>query len=182
MHWAKVKERGTNWLQFCKEIAKLPLGQLWRHNQAGDLPGEENKIDKKSLAMLVKANDGKKGWTYTHYPMGNKHNRDAVRKANEDGFTINLSADSVEQADAYADLGIAPVVVVLPKDAESQAKFLTPKGRRIVVCPAARTDVDTNCEKCQLCTVANRKVIVGFPAHGAAAKTVSQRATLPIVG
>lgn len=185
MHWKKVSE-GTqrnvlNWISFCKAIAKLPIGQLWRHNAAGDLPGNQNKIDSKALAILVKANKGKKGFTYSHYPMTNKHNRNAIAQANREAFTINLSADNLEQADAYVDLGIAPVVVVLPKEAESQGKIFTPKGARVVICPASRNDVDISCQKCQLCAVASRKVVVGFPAHSVAKNYVSQIAALPIL-
>src|SRR6187431_3010559 len=38
-HWEKVTEKGLDWSAFCLQIAALPEGQLWRHNQAGDLPG-----------------------------------------------------------------------------------------------------------------------------------------------
>lgn len=183
MHWRKVVERGMHWVDFCAKIAKLRKGTMWRHNQAGDLPGQNNQIDKGALDMLVKANKGKQGFTYTHYPMTNEVNRNAVKEANEKGFTINLSADSIEQADALADLNIAPVAVVLHKNvAESLAKIFTPKGRRVVVCPASRSDIEMDCASCGLCAVSGRKAIIGFPAHGTAAKTVSQRASLPIVG
>jgi hypothetical protein len=33
------------WDSFCDTIATLPEGTLWRHNQAGDLPGLGDKID-----------------------------------------------------------------------------------------------------------------------------------------
>jgi len=44
MHWRKIGEggRGDQWDFFCKAVAKFPEGQLWRHNQAGDLPQADN--------------------------------------------------------------------------------------------------------------------------------------------
>ena len=44
IHWDKVPERGTSWEEFCERIAQLPAGALWRHNQAGDLPGDGTRI------------------------------------------------------------------------------------------------------------------------------------------
>src|SRR5580765_150236 len=47
IHWRMVSNgtRGTDWNGFVSQIALLPPGQDWRHNQAGDLPGENNDID-----------------------------------------------------------------------------------------------------------------------------------------
>ena len=41
IHWRKVTEglAGMPWKAFTAAIAQLPLGILWRHNEAGDLPG-----------------------------------------------------------------------------------------------------------------------------------------------
>jgi len=171
MHWAKVDkgERGTDWQTFCGAIADLPSGQLWRHNQAGDLPGTGNRINTAELSALVIANHGKRGFTYTHKPM-TKTNAGAVKNANKAGFTVNLSADTVAQADTLAALDIAPVVVVLPIDAKRETK--TPQGRTIATCPA--TYMNTNCKDCGLCARQDRKVIVGLPAHGVSKRTASQ--------
>jgi hypothetical protein len=178
LHWRKVVERGMTWLAFCKEIAKLPMGQVWRHNQAGDLPGKNKRIAFKALTQLVKANKGKRGFTYTHKPMNVPGNRTAVRYANKNGFVINLSADNLKHADELANLNIAPVCTVLPSDAP--LKSFTPEGRHVIVCPAEYRD-EVNCGNCQLCGVSGRKSIIGFRAHGTASKTVSSRASLNIV-
>ncbi len=71
LHWSKVSDgsRGTDWRTFCESIASLPEGQLWRHNQAGDLPGMNLEIDRIMLADLVDANKGRNGFTYTHKPV-----------------------------------------------------------------------------------------------------------------
>lgn len=172
LHWRKVTngERGTNWGEFCKAIAALPDGQFWRHNQSGDLPGDGENIDRNALAQLVQANKGKRGFTYTHYPMSNSADRDAVHLANANGFTINLSANNLAHADQLAALGIAPVVVVLPIDATKNLE--TPQGRKVVVCPATVRD-DVSCDTCQLCQ-RQRSTIVGFPAHGTGKKKAAK--------
>jgi hypothetical protein len=167
-HWNKVTrgDRGSGWGDFCEDIAALPDGQLWRHNQAGDLPGEGNRINTTELGQLVAANKGKRGFTYTHKPM-TSDNRIAVTAANAHGFTVNLSANNATHADELAALEIAPVVVVLPSSVQGNVKVETPAGRRVVVCPATYRE-DITCASCGLCQVRDRKVIVGFPAHGAA--------------
>lgn len=176
LHWAKVteKKRGTeDWLAFCSSVAGFKPGQVWRHNQAGDLPGAGESIDALQLDMLAIANAGRRGFTYTHKPvLDDAANALAVKRANASGFTVNLSADSLEQADAYAELGIGPVVTTLPSDAPRGLK--TPSGRHIVICPAQERD-DVTCASCKLCTVASRKSIVGFKAHGIGARRVDQR-------
>ena len=148
------------WSQLCTKIAELPIGTLWRHNQAGDLPGQGDRIDRWSLNALVKANSGKRGFTYTHKPLNSTNAAAAIAAANERGFTVNLSADNLAEADQLADAAIGPVVVVLPDTIQGNAEIHTPAGRRVVVCPATYRD-DTSCSKlsqakgCELCQRAN---------------------------
>jgi hypothetical protein len=162
------------WEEFCNKVDDLPKRTLWRHNTAGDLPGENEEIDVKAFAKLVDANRGKKGFTYTHKPVGYEGvglvNASAIYAANKSGFTVNLSADSLRQADYLSSLNIAPVVVVLPTDSPKQLK--TPEGRHVIVCPAEYANVQ--CNTCKLCTK-DRKAIVGFRAHGRRQKEVNRR-------
>jgi hypothetical protein len=162
LHWAAVSNgtRGTSWGEFCETIAQLPDGQLWRHNQAGDLPAVGGSVDAVKLGQLVAANQGKRGFTYSHH-------RDAaslawIRHANNWGFTVNLSANNLADADALADHQAGPVVVVLPSTQNQNTT--TPAGRTVIVCPATQRD-DVSCATCQLCQ-RQRAAIVGFPAHG----------------
>jgi hypothetical protein len=147
---------------FLDKIKRLPKGQLWRHNQAGDLLGNGDSLDIAALAALVKANKGKRGFTYTHKPLNTQQERDAIRDANKGGFTVNLSANNLAHADTLAELNIAPVAVVLPESQVSNCT--TPQGRKVVVCPATIKD-DVSCFTCGLCA-RQRDAIVGFPAHG----------------
>lgn len=182
LHWEAVTagERGTDWSTFVDQIRALPADTLWRHNQAGDLPGDGTSIDVESLSELVRANVGKRGFTYTHYSADDVGNRLAIRYANASGFTVNLSANDTTHADTLADLGVGPVVTVLPRDTVGRT-VRTPAGRTVVVCPATYRD-DVSCATCQLCQRADRTTIVGFPAHGSGAKKASAVAsrTIPI--
>lgn len=164
IHWRKVTQgdRGMPWGDFCESIGALPNGQLWRHNAAGDLIGAGESIDPVALGQLVAANQGKKGFTYTH-KTNHADNFQWIKAANDWGFTVNMSANSLDHADQLADTGAGPVVTVLPIDAPP--KQTTPKGRTVVTCPATYRE-NVSCATCQLCAVSDRTTIVGFPAHG----------------
>jgi hypothetical protein len=170
--WRKVSERkaGVAWDSAMNEIRKLPQGQLWRHNQAGDLPSDGTAINAELMRDLVKANRGKNGFTYTHHRPEVAGNADLVAMANREGFTVNLSADNLERADQLAALDIAPVVVVLPSNQMTATK--TPSGRAVAICPAILSD-SVNCATCGLCASTTRKAIIGFPAHGASKRKAS---------
>ena len=172
LHWNKIPYRGMPWEDFCEAIAALPAGTLWRHNQAGDLPGDgADRIDGPALMDLVEANLGRRGFTYTHYDPTKGDNAYWIAAANAMGFTINLSADTLKQADAYADLGIGPVVTVLPSSTDRHG--VTPEGRTVAVCPATQTE-GVSCATCQVCAK-QRQAIIGFPAHGSRKKVINLR-------
>ncbi len=176
LHWNRVTDgsRGLNFADFLKAIESLPKGTLWRHNQAGDLPtlsSESSIISHYALLRLTGANNGRNGFTYTHHHVTGRDsiadlNRIAIRRANDHGFTVNLSANNLHHADELADTNAGPVVVVLPSDQVTNTE--TPKGRRVVVCPATKRD-DITCATCKLCA-RQRTTIVGFPAHGGTSK------------
>ena len=171
LHWSAVsdKKRGTGWDEFCDAIGALPAGQLWRHNQAGDLPQQNGTIDPVKLGQLVAANIGKRGFTYSHHRDG--ASLSWIKTANEWGFTVNLSANDLNDADYLADQNAGPVVVVLPSTQNENLK--TPAGRPVVVCPATQRD-DVSCATCQLCQ-RQRAAIVGFPAHGSRHRVINLR-------
>lgn len=161
-----------SWDELCKRVAKLLPTQMFRHNQAGDLPKLPGtiKIDRAKLMKLAKASHGKRGFTYTHHNVLNDlDNREAVAEAGKLGFVINLSANNLRHADALADLNIAPVAAVVPMDVATNQT--TPAGRKVVICPATIRD-DVSCADCGLCA-RTRDFIIGFPAHGAAKRKAS---------
>ena len=173
LHWAKVTsgERGDTWSGFIAKVQSFKEGQLWRHNQAGDLAGDGKRLDADANDQLADANTGKRGFTYTHYPvLTDKHNASVVKRMNEKGFVVNLSGNNLAHADALYDLDIAPVTTVLPETQTTNTT--TPKGRKVIVCPATIRD-NVSCATCQLCA-RNREAIIGFPAHGTSKRKANE--------
>lgn len=178
MSWDKVAERGGSLDQLCESIAALPEGQLWRFNVAGDLPGHGETVDAVALGEIVRANFGRRGFTYTH-----KKSADGLHwaaHATRWGFTVNLSADDAGDADALAEADAGPVCCIVPMD--TPEKTYTPAGRTIIVCPAQSRD-NVTCETCGLCARADRGVIIGFRAHGTRARVTDAKArrVIPIM-
>jgi len=195
-HWDKVTEgeRGDDWPTFISKIKALPPMQKWRHNQAGDLPGDMEELDGDKCVDLARANEGKRGFTYTHYDvLDNFQNAIIVNVMNHLGFTVNVSANNLDHADKLCDMDIAPVATVLPIEWERKNKkekgetvwlealedyrkriadLHTPKGKKVAVCPATYKD-DVSCASCMLCEKWDRNVVVGFPAHGTSKKKAS---------
>ena len=178
-------------------IRKLPYNQLWRHDQAGDLPGRGNRISEYQLKRLVKANGPRRGFTYTHKPVLPKagrepakymlENRRLIKWANEEGFRINLSANNLTMADAYVELNIAPVISIAPMLEDpwwdqwgTPQRITTPKGRPCIICPES-AGKNVQCSTCGLCQLAAveypsllRSDIILFPAHGTRKAIVSE--------
>lgn len=169
IHWARLNNKGLDFRQLLLNIKLIQSGNIWRLNQAGDLPGKGEKINAVKLKQIVYANKGKRGFTYTHKHVL-KSNHKLIKWANNNGFTINLSANNLVHADELAGLNIGPVVTVTPIDAP--VKLTTPKGRKVIQCPATYKEGVT-CLSCQLCQK-QRGVIVHFPAHGIAKKRVDK--------
>ena len=174
INWDKLDrgERGLVWSTFLDKIKALPDGQLWRHNVSGDLPNiSDNELSECAVSDLVSANRGKRGFTYTHYPMTHTNKR-IVKTANTSGFTINVSTETLKDAVKYHKQGL-PTVTLLPEDAPKALKY---KGVDIVTCPA--TYRETSCKECKLCSISKRDFVVGFPVHGTkkkqAAKLIDQ--------
>ena len=171
MAWNKVPVRGGDLGALCASVAALPPGQLWRHNVAGDLPGHNEEVDAHALGEIVRANIGRRGFTYTH-----KKSAEALHWALEAtrwGFTVNASADDAGDADALMDVYAGPIVAIVPMD--TPEKTTTPNGHTIIVCPAQTRD-NVTCASCGLCAMPDRSVIVGFRAHGSRAKVTDAKA------
>jgi len=172
--WAELNDgrnKGISWKAFLQEIRNLPDGTFWRHNQYGDLAHRDGKINLVMLIELVAANKGRCGYTYSHHEVltgpNAAWNRLAIRYANNNGFTINLSANNLVEAVQLQKLGIAPVVSIIPKDSPN---VIRTKEMTMVVCPALSRE-DMTCEKCQLCSRQHhQRAIVGFKSHGIGAK------------
>ena len=129
------------------------------------------KIDHAMMRQLIRANRGRGGFTYTHHnPVDNAG---IIAESNANGFTVNLSSNNVTEADTMAEMEIAPVVTLLPTD--SAKVTFTPKGRKVVRCPAETSDRVT-CQTCRLCHKTDRPII-GFTPHGSGKKVTQEIAT-----
>jgi len=183
MHWRKVSrgERGDTFDVFCSKLKALPAGTTVRGSQAGDQPGENDEIDREMFAEMVESCAHLDAYSYTHKPvLGDseieKSNREMIKFANDNGFTMNLSANNLAHADRLAALDIGPVFVVLPHDTDPAMKRTrTPGGLPVVMCPADK-DRGITCKKCRLCLKADRRVVAGAIAHGSGKKKASRAA------
>ena len=187
IHWQRVSNGDAvkySWANAMMQIAALPKGQLWRHNVSGDLPQTDGLIQYNLVQQLIDANRGKRGFTYTHHDVQSNSsncywNKAIIAACNAQGFTVNLSGNSLEHADELKALDIGPVVTICPEGTEKQ--FKTPAGNTVVICPATYRD-DIQCSNCGLCAVSSRKSIVGFPVHGIAKKKAHKVFMLHSIG
>src|ERR1700722_12388129 len=176
--WDRVEKNGMDFKSFLAAVRKLPRRQLWRYGQAGALPASPDDIK-----ALAQANAGRPVLAYTH-----RRDFDAIKDAATQGFNINLSADSVSEADRLIKTGL-PVVTILPSFYQKRPdedlreyrtrvggrlRLETPAGNPIAICPA--TYAETTCALCQACAKPRPGgVIIGFPAHGSNRKHVDAR-------
>ena len=68
VYWHWRKRLALSLAELCRLIRTIPGGSLWRHNVAGDLPGNGETIDAAALHKIARANRGRRGFTYTHKP------------------------------------------------------------------------------------------------------------------
>ena len=176
LHWDKVTrgERGGDWLHLQDAIfkAKLLPGTLLRHNQAGDLPHENGVLNWSVIQYLYSIFRAAKlrAFTYTHHKQ-TEYNLQVVADCNAAGFTVNLSCDTESRAAEMHKAGY-PSVCVTPQD--DQRKSWQVDGVKFQTCPAQLRDGVT-CQTCQLCSVADRPIVLAFRAHGSGARKVSER-------
>jgi hypothetical protein len=123
------------------------------------------------MDLILEANRGKRGFTYTHKPLTEK-NLSWIEKSNRKGFTVNISTNSVRHAiETVRKAPQAPVVTLLPAD-HTEERFER-DGVSFRVCPAQVRD-NVDCSKCGLCAIPKRPFVIGFIAHGTKAKKVSE--------
>lgn len=176
IHWRALSEgRAATALDaagLLGAVSALSKGQLWRMNEAGDLPSDSAEIDAEFLRSLTAANKGKRGFTYTHHEL-TAENTAEIKRANNAGFTVNISTNNPAHADRVMNAGYSLPVVTLMTGDEWQGKNTakTPAGYTIVRCPAEYLP-NITCNTCGLCAVNTRKGIVGFTAHGTSKRRV----------
>ncbi len=164
-HWRNVERTGVSFDALLEQIRALPRNTIWRYATAGDLPGVGDTLDIAALERLTAANEGRRGFTFTHKPLTSRAEQQAVRRANDSGFTVNLSADNPQHLVRRRALGCGPVALVVPMGTDLTGL------NSFVPCPAEHRGL--TCAECQLCTRSDRKSIVAFGAHGQSKRQVS---------
>lgn len=165
LHWNKVSDTGVSSQDLADKLAELPMGQLWRHNVAGDLPTLNGTIDTLEMMPILRAvkNRQLKTILYTHHAF-TRNNVARLQIMREHGVNVNASCESIEQANHALDNGINSVMVT-PIGSPRREKI---GSTTLVACPAQYRD-NVTCASCGLCAhdrVASR-VVVTFEAHGA---------------
>lgn len=164
--------------QFAEWVATLNPGQLWRDRVGGDQVPSATKplnIDARTFNRVTRANHqaDARGFSYTHYPL-NAHNVRLIRAARLNGYTLNVSADSMAEAakikSRFPDL---PVVALGPADYE---KGHVSGDVQFVQCPATYVE-NMDCQRCKVCAYFDRKAVIVFPAHGKAKRSAEIIAT-----
>jgi hypothetical protein len=176
LHWDAVsdgpwrdKPRGTDIESFIASLRSLPEGSCFRHNQAGDLPHVNGLINAHALELITDACKERKliAWTYTHHSVDNMNNTVLIKRSNNEGLTVNVSAHNQQQAADLHRKGL-PSVCIVPKN--ETRKAWDHDGVKFLVCPAQWSD--KNCAECKLCSVADRACVVAFKAHGTGSRKV----------
>jgi hypothetical protein len=158
----RFDKAATNYDQFLEKIQNLPKSQIWRHNEAGDLAGNGESIDQDALAALVHANEGKRGFTYSHKALTSEQNIALVQYANNNGFTVNASCETLEQIELANSAGVPACLTVSENGPQ---KIKTESGTIGLTCPN-ELNKSIQCDRCQLCAKSGRKFFVIFHAHG----------------
>jgi len=191
IHWEKIStgERGLTFDELLGKLRGLSTKLRKKSNnrlrirlwQAGDMPGLNNRINPKQVRQLVEVlQDFDEPFGYTHKPLNVGQNLSLIKFCNDNGVTINLSANNLLHVDYLADKKIGPVSVTLP--ATPPKKIVTLAGRKVIICPAVLTNERVTCASCggskgSLCWRVDRNYIVGFPAHGFRVKKASEVAS-----
>jgi hypothetical protein len=186
LHWDRYSnDKNDNYNKFIDEIKlyrKYTPTKLWRHNIVGDLVVDKDfKIHAKKLNQLINANNKGSVICYTHHhtikdKKGknklSRYNLNRIKEANQKGFTINLSTDSIEQGKELFKKTKLPTVTTL-KTTKNQYKKLSDNEKKeykkellkdnIVICPEQTNNI--KCLDCKLCSRSDRKTIIGFLEH-----------------
>ena len=171
LNWDKVTsgDRGGTFKELLNNIKALKPGTIWRACVAGDIPSNtKGEISRTYIKGITEANQGLKGYTYTHNRLDIGQNISLLKTANKKGFTVNISTESEAAAD-NAVLNSLPAVIVV-KSTETRSTWLTKNKNKILVCPAQTNGA--NCIDCGLCQSRPKNLIIAFRAHGNQAKKI----------
>lgn len=170
----------------------LPAGALVRWNVSGDVLGDDGEAYRLAILRAHRARPDLGGWLYTH--AWQVPQVAAWGRALPENVRCVASIDDARDLPAARALGWRTVAVaVTPADgtdgwtqataAQATAALRAATGeRRIVACPAQRTDgAKVGCADCRAC---ERDSTILFAVHGAlrqAGRALAARRSLPVV-
>lgn len=147
---------------------------LFRHNVAGDIAfPNSNMIDGERLSTIVEACNkvasiaevNLMGYTYTHCILSMQNVKKA-REAQDKGFTVNFSCETVEEVKEVKLMDCNAVVTSI--NPQETVKSLKAEGLKALQCPA-QTIEGMDCKKCKLCA-RDRDAVIVFEVHGNGSK------------
>lgn len=181
MVWSKVT-KGTDpslltYSEMISKIRALKAGSYLRMNTAGDLETNKNgTINRNKLRQLISATRHLVVFHYTHHK-----DPETVRWANEQGYNLISSVDSVEELQHYHG---CPTSLVLDKElhplkhevrsdwknrisktVREVRQLLKSKGRQLVLCPAQYPETSQTCKSCKICSRLRSDQTIGFISH-----------------
>lgn len=174
IHWRRLNANvtGTDWVGLNDQVkARPPKSGLVRFGVAGDLPqhGQTGEINGNLVGLLQGIFKGLKVYGYTHHRQS-PHNLQIIQEMAANGWYVNFSCDSLQDAVDTVKRGY-PAVTVVSENETRQRWYVD--GVPVVVCPAQTRD-GMDCATCRLC-MGPRKCVVAFRAHGAKRKSVTRR-------
>ena len=158
------EERGVTPDRFIKQVAALRPGTLFRHNVGGDLWHTRGRINRLLLKNLTAAVQHlAAAWTYTHH-VPDSFNQYALRRATADGFTVNISTETLDDAVKYFRRGY-PVTCIV----QGQPESFRHRGVSFDRCPHQREGSRIQCSGCgdgrPLCSRPERDYVIAFEQH-----------------
>ncbi len=165
--WRRLdRGEGITWNELCNKVSSLR--ELWRYGVIGDLPGKNYHINTRLMMQLCDANDYNQCMTYTHKWMQNHAiNILKIKRINDRGITVNLSANTMHDVDDLVYLGL-PITIMTkeyPKYylCHETTIVQTPKLNRVMLCRHYTHGMQ--CIDCGLCSRVHR-IPIGLPVHG----------------
>ena len=156
--------QSLTWGGFLMPLPRLAPDTLWRHNQAGDLPGQGDTIDHAALDALVHANKDKRGFTYTHKPLTIENALAIGDAANRGGLPQSICQPTIcgMLTNWHRVCGIGPRCRCPSRRRPGQCRLATPEGRTVSSMPRDISRRLVSCKSCGLCQRQNRKTIAGL--------------------
>ncbi len=136
---------------------------MWRYGIAGDLPGENEEINQAEVLEIAEicTHRNLRPIVYSHKIMLSEKNISFAQALKLQGFSINASCETDQQALLALDMDLQAVIVV----SRDTPKKRIINGVHFLTCPATK-DGSIGCAQCGWCAKGDRNFVVQLPIHG----------------